>query len=75
MLSSFVLIMPIYKEPVTNTLKLQLQKAETVTKAIELCRSARSAGWAIILGCSEDGIESNDCFLADFAGLYFVLFL
>jgi enolase len=57
------------QNPCVNTVKVQLQKAETVSRAIELCRAARVAGWSVIVGAAEsNGQEVNDTFLADFAG-------
>jgi hypothetical protein len=61
------------QNPCTNTVKVQLQKAETVTKAIEICRAARVAGWSVMMGASENGLECNEPFLADFAGLLTLL--
>lgn len=43
-----------------------------MTKAIELCRAARVAGWSVIVGSNESGLEGVDSFLTDFSGLVFV---
>ena len=40
-------------------------KVNTVSKALQMCRTARRAGLAVIVGYSESGPESLDSFIAD----------
>lgn len=39
----------------------------SLTAAIQLCKTAREMGWAVIIGSSEDGPETMDTFISDFA--------
>ena len=39
----------------------------SLTNAIELCKTARELGWAVIIACAEDGPETCDTFISDFA--------
>ena len=54
-------------EGVFNAVKIRMSKSKTVTAAIDMVKAARTAGWAIIVGCEEGPPETYDSFLADFA--------
>lgn len=49
-----------------NTIKIQLYKLKTVSKAIQLCTMARKSGFGLIGGYDEDAYQNSDTFLSDF---------
>mmetsp|Transcript_11371 Transcript_11371/g.11399 ORF Transcript_11371/g.11399 Transcript_11371/m.11399 type:complete len:217 (-) Transcript_11371:350-1000(-) len=54
-------------ESLYNAVRVTLGKAGTISAAVALCKQARSAGWAILVGVSREYAECTDSFLADFA--------
>ena len=54
-------------EGVFNAVKIRMSKSKTVTAAIEMVKAARTAGWAVIVGCEEGSPEVYDSFIADLA--------
>jgi enolase len=54
-------------EGVFDTLKVNLFKAGSVYKALQLVKAAKAAKWAVIVGAEEHCNETNDDFIADFA--------
>jgi Enolase, C-terminal TIM barrel domain len=55
------------EEAIFNSIKVRLRSYRTVSRAISMCKAARSAGWAVIIGADEDYSETIDSFLSDFA--------
>lgn len=54
-------------EGVFDTLKVNLFKAGSVYKALQLVKAAKAAKWSVIIGAEEHCNETNDDFMADFA--------
>ena len=50
-----------------NAVKIRMDKFPTVSKALQMCEASREAGWAIVIGCNENGPETMDTFIADLA--------
>ena len=55
------------QESIFDTVKVNLFKTGSVYKALQLCKSAKSAKWCVFIGCEEHCSETNDTFIADFA--------
>jgi enolase len=47
--------------------QVRFDKMGSLSAAIELCKTGREMGWAVIIGCGEEGPETTDTFIADFA--------
>lgn len=54
-------------EMIFDAAKINLLKFGNITRAMQMCKVARDARWALIVGSEEDCGESMDTFLADFA--------
>jgi Enolase, C-terminal TIM barrel domain len=65
----FFTLPPFLHSPSLSSLSLPpsllSHKVNTVSKALQMCRTARRAGLAVIVGYSESGPESLDSFIAD----------
>ena len=54
-------------EQMVDALKVNLFKSGSVFKALQMCKAAKAAKWALIVGCEEQCCETSDTFIADFA--------
>lgn len=54
-------------EAVFNAIKIRLEMVPSLGMAIDICKAAREAGWAVIISVNEDSPETADTFIADFA--------
>ena len=54
-------------EAVFNTIKVRLRTYKTISKAIVMCKAAKTVGWTVVIGADEGCSETSDSFITDFA--------